>query len=188
MRPDLLSHEDSALILVDVQERLVPVIHGSAALLARLELLLAAAARLGIPVIATEQYPQGLGATVAVLRAAMPGGSTPVAKVEFSCAPVPEFAARLAATGRRQVVIAGIEAHVCVAQTALDLVRDRPGEVWVVADAVGSRRPDDARIALDRMRGAGIGITTAEAVVFEWLRRAGTPEFKELSARIKAVA
>lgn len=188
MHDGLLSRDASVLVVVDVQERLAPVIHGREGLLARVELLVAAAGLLGVPVLVSEQYPQGLGRTVEAVRRALPAGTIPVEKTEFSCAPVPEFAARLAALGRTQVVLAGMETHVCVAQTALDLRSRDGGSVWVAADATGSRRPEDARIALERLRAAGVGITTAEAVVFEWLRRAGTPEFKAMQARLKALA
>lgn len=186
MTADLLDRARSVLVVVDVQEKLMPHIHAAAPLQARLELLLDAAVRLGVPVIVTEQYPQGLGPTVPAIRAALPAGD-PVVKTDFSCAPVPAFRERLAAVGRSQVVLAGIEAHVCVAQTALELAGGGAA-VWVVADAVGSRRPLDRDTAIERFRAAGVGVVTAESVVFEWLRRAGTPEFKALSPRIRDLA
>jgi nicotinamidase-related amidase len=164
----------------------VPVIHEHARMLARLDLLIHAARTLGVPVLVTEQYPQGLGPTVAAVRDALPVHE-PVVKTDFSCAGVPEFDSRLAALGRDQIVIAGIEAHVCVAQSALGLAA-RGGAVFVAADAVSSRRAFDAETALRRLDRAGVGVTTAEAVVFEWLRRAGTSEFKAVQQKIKAAA
>ncbi len=186
MPTDLLSRETSALLIVDVQERLMPVIHDGAAVLERIGFLADVARLLGVPVLVSEQYPQGLGPTVETLRARVPAWD-PVVKVEFSCAPNPVFAARWAALRRPQLVVAGIEAHVCVAQTALELAASGT-RVFLAADATGSRRPLDAAVALDRMRAGGITVTTAEAVAFEWLRRAGTGDFKAVSALVKGTA
>ncbi len=185
--PGLLDRARSVLVVVDVQEKLLPAIPDRDRLLGRVALLLDAARALGVPVIATEQYPRGLGATVAVVRDALPAGTTPLEKTMFSCAAAPGFRERLAATGRDQVVLAGIEAHVCVAQTALELAADVVRTVFVAADGVASRRADDARVALDRLRGAGITLLPAESVVFEWLRDAARPEFKALQPALKAL-
>jgi len=186
MPSKLVSREASALVIVDVQERLMPAIHDGAAVLARIGLLADTARQLGIPVLVTEQYPKGLGLTVETVRAAL-ATYDPVVKVEFSCVPVPAFAARWGGLGRSQVVLAGVEAHVCMAQSALDLVAVGV-QVFLPADATSSRRPLDRDIALERMRSGGVTVTTAEAVVFEWLRRAGTDEFKAVSQRLKAMA
>jgi len=186
MKADLISRDASVLVIVDVQERLLPAIHDGPAALARMLLLLETAARLGVPVIMTEQYPKGLGPTVAAVRALVPAFA-PVEKLEFSCAPVPRFAERLRALNRPQVIVAGIETHVCVGQTALDLAA-AGSRVFVPADATGSRRVLDRDAALNRMRDAGVIVTTAEAVVFEWLHRAGTEEFKAVAGFLKAVA
>lgn len=185
MRADLISRDASVLVIVDVQERLLPAIHEGAAALARMLLLLQTAALLKVPVIVTEQYPKGLGPTVAAVRAAVPA-FTPVEKLEFSCAPVPRFAQMLRALNRPQVIVAGIETHVCVGQTALDLAA-AGSRVFVPADATGSRRALDRDAALDRMRDGGVTVTTAEAVAFEWLRCAGTEEFKAVSGFLKQV-
>jgi nicotinamidase-related amidase len=181
----LLSREASVLLLIDLQEKLLPAISGWADLVPRAALILEAAKVLGIPVVVTEQYPQGLGPTVEAIRRELPPGTVPLAKTTFSCVSEPGIAATLAATKRSQVVIAGIETHVCVAQTALELAAGG-WAVSVAADATGSRRAGDRDAALERMRRAGIVITTAEAVTFEWLRRAGTPEFKAIQRRLKA--
>ncbi len=186
MRTELLDRARSVLVVVDVQERLMPAIHEAPRLLRRIELLAKAARALGVPAILTEQYPQGLGPTVAAVKAALPDGVEPVVKIDFSCAGVPAFAARLAAAGREQLVLAGVEAHVCVAQTALEFVATGK-RVFLVADATGSRRPEDRAVALRRIERAGVTVTTAEAVVFEWLRRAGTAEFKALQPLLKAI-
>jgi nicotinamidase-related amidase len=185
MPTTLMSREASVLVIVDVQERLMPAIHDGAAMLARLGLLADTARRLGIPVLVTEQYPKGLGVTVDTVRASLVVYD-PVVKVEFSCVPVPAFAARWAALGRSQAVLAGVETHVCMAQSALDLAAAGV-QVFLPADATSSRRPLDRDIAIERMRAGGVTVTTAEAVVFEWLRRAGTDEFKDVSQALKAL-
>jgi nicotinamidase-related amidase len=128
--------------------------------------------------MATEQYPQGIGATHSDVAALLPAGSI-VEKLHFSC-----VAARclvsLPAYSKRQIVVCGIESHVCVLQTVLDL-RQHGKEVYVVEEAVGSRRASDKALALERMRGAGAVIVSREMVAFEWLHEAGTPLFREVS-------
>lgn len=186
MKAELLSRDDSVLVVVDVQEKLVPAVPAASRVIERVRLLLEAARLLHVPVIATEQYPKGLGLTVEPVRAALPAGTVPLEKTEFSCVPVPAFASRIMTLGRDQIVVAGLEAHVCVGQTALDLA-GMGKRVFVPADAVASRREEDAAVALRRLERAGVVITTAEAVVFEWLRRAGTAEFKALSAVIRSI-
>ncbi len=184
----LLKRERSCLLVIDVQERLMAAMNEGARLIANTALLVKAARRLGVPVLISEQYPKGLGPTLPELSA-MAGstsavGEPVITKMEFSCTEAPGYLDRLKATGRDQAVLTGIEAHVCVLQTALGL-RTLGYPVFVVADAVASRRPDSVALALDRMREAGCSIVTTEMVVFEWLGRAGTPEFKELSALVK---
>lgn len=186
MNPMLLDRARSVLVIVDVQERLLPAIADRDRLLGRIVLLLEAAKALDIPVVATEQYPQGLGATAEVVRRALPAGVTPVGKTTFSCAATPGFRDRLPA-GRHQVVLAGVEAHVCVLQTALELAMDAARSVFVVGDAVASRRAGDAESACDRMRAAGITLLPAESAVFEWLRDSATPAFKTLQPALKGL-
>ena len=142
-----------------------------------------AAARLGVPILASEQYPKGLGPTAAELKPLVPEGCT-LEKIEFSCAANEPHVNRLRRLQRRQAVIAGIEAHVCVLQTALGL-KSAGYDCFVVADAVGSRAPANLAAALARLRDSGIPVVTTEMVLFEWLGCAGTPEFKELSALIR---
>jgi nicotinamidase-related amidase len=185
MKSELLDRNRSALVLIDVQERLFPHVHEHDRMLARVDLLLTAAGLLGIPVLLTEQYPRGLGGTIEEIRKAIPK-LQPLEKMDFSCARAEGFPERLASFQKDQIILAGIETHICVAQTALDL-SSRSERVFVVADATASRRPLDARIALQRLDRSGIVIVTAEAVVFEWLRRAGTEEFKVLQPKLKAL-
>lgn len=174
----LIDRDHSALLVVDVQERLLPHIHDWQRLLANVVWLVQVAQSMDVPVMASEQYPKGIGPTHADVRALLPAGSI-AEKLHFSCA-----AARclpgLAGAERRQVVICGIESHVCVLQTALEL-RWQGREVFVVADAVASRDPASREFALARMRAHGVELVTREMVAFEWLRQAGTAEFREIS-------
>lgn len=152
-------------------------------IIARAETLLKAAVVLGIPVAVTEQYPKGLGRTDSRLAPALEHASF-FEKTSFSALGDDEFSGFLEKTGPRHVGLLGIETHVCVAQTALDL-KVRGYEVSVAADAVSSRRAIDKNLALHRMTDAGVIVTTAEALIFEWLERAGTPEFKEILQIVK---
>jgi nicotinamidase-related amidase len=174
----------AAVLIVDVQERLAPAMPPEA--LARLmkyaKALIGAAKELGMPALATEQYPKGLGATVAELREALPG--PPIQKMHFSCGADPAFAAELERTQRRQVVIAGMETHVCVFQTTRDLVA-MGYEVHVCADAVSSRTEEHRRVGLELCRDAGAVITTAETAIFDLLHLAGTPLFKKVAPLVK---
>ncbi len=183
MRSELLDRARSALVLIDIQERLFPRVYEHRRVLSRIDLLIFAARLLHVPILLTEQYPKGLGKTIHEIQQALPE-TQPLEKMDFSCVPAPGFRERLSSLQRDQIVLAGIETHVCVAQTALDL--SSQGErVFVVADATASRRPLDAQTALQRLDRNGLTIITAESVVFEWLRRAGTEEFKVLQPKLK---
>jgi len=179
----LMRSERSSLLIVDVQERLAPVMSDPRRVIHNCTLLLRAAARLGVPVVVSEQYPKGIGPTVFDLREWMPAEGA-LSKMHFSAAEEPTILNRLEATGRPQVVVAGIEAHICVLQSAIGL-RDKGFEVFVVADACASRREDSERLAFDRLRDAGIAVVSLEMVLFEWLHVAGTAEFKELVVLVK---
>jgi len=179
----LMKAEESCLLVVDVQERLAPAVAESQRVIDRCGVLMRAAARLAIPVMISEQYPKGIGPTVAALRALAPAEAV-VEKMHFSCMADAGLRRRIGDLGRRQVVVGGTEAHVCVLQTVLDL-RAAGYEVFVAADACSSRDPANAAAAFARMRRNGVETVTTEMVVFEWLHRAGTPEFKELMPLIK---
>ncbi len=174
----LIDAPRSLLLVVDVQEKLLPAIHDHKRVVDNVVWLTRVAQKIGIPVAATEQYPKGLGRTAAALRALLPENAI-AAKNHFSCVAAQCLAA-LPGADRPQVVLAGVEAHVCVLQTALELVEEGK-EVYVVADCVGSRREADCELALARMRQEGVRIVAREMVVFEWLGEAGTPLFKEVS-------
>jgi nicotinamidase-related amidase len=174
----LMNARDSALLVVDVQERLLPVIHDWQRVLENVAWLVKVAQKLGVPVMASEQYPKGIGATHPEIAALLPRDAV-VEKLHFSCVAA-NCLSPLPASDKRQIVVCGIESHVCVQQTALDLRRSGK-EVFIVEEAVGSRRLSDKTLALARMRSHGIDIVSREMVAFEWLHEAGTPVFKEIS-------
>ncbi len=180
---ELLSRHNSRLVVVDVQGKLVGRIHRSGQVVAVCRRLIQGAQILGVPVFATEQYPQGLGETVPELAELLPQR---LSKVRFSSAEALGWGtAAEQGDDRYQVVVCGIEAHVCILQTVLDLIA-RGFQVSVPADGVGSRHEMDWKFALDRMATAGATIVTSESVLFEWCEVAGTPEFKQISQLIKA--
>ena len=182
MPPARLSAADSALLVIDVQEKLLPFIPQTPELLLNLTFLLDAARLLDVPVLATEQYPKGLGPTNPAIAERLPANLP--AKVAFSCAAVPEVTAGLNQRNRTVVLLAGIETHVCVLQTALDLL-ERGRTVFVAADAVAGRFARDHELALRRMERAGAVLTTVETAAFEWLGSAGAPQFKAVSALVQ---
>lgn len=180
----LLTRDASLLVLIDPQARLMPAIQHGDALATRLAHLIDAARLLGVPVMATEHCPQAIGPLLACIRDRLRPDEI-VEKRHFSAWSEPAFRAALGATSRRQIVIAGVEAHVCVAQTALALA-EADHQVFCITDAVGSRREQDRQTALTRFAQAGIGPVTMEAVLFEWLESADHPAFKPVLEIIKA--
>jgi isochorismate hydrolase len=182
-----MNRAHSQLLLIDMQVKLLPAIHASDSVLAGCTKLAHYAQRLDVPVTISEQYPRGLGGTVTSLREPAGAEATVLEKVEFSCQSNPTLNSHIwqhRAAGRHHIIVGGIEAHVCVLQTVLELVAEG-ADVFVVADAVGSRAPSSRDLALARMAQAGAKIVDTEMVMFEWLERAGTPEFKELQATLK---
>ena len=175
--PELMSRGDTALLVIDVQERLIPAIADAGRVVWNVRRLIDAAKIFGLPVAGTEQYPKGLGATTAELAERL--GPLP-SKLTFSAGGCPGVFEHLRSLGLHKILVCGIEAHVCVAQTAFDLLADG-WRVYVAVDAVGSRFEIDYRTALARMDSAGATLTTVEAAMFEWCEAAGTPEFKEIS-------
>jgi nicotinamidase-related amidase len=176
----LLTTEGAVLLLVDLQERLMPVIDDHEAVVARAVRLAEAARLLDVPVCATEQNPAGLGPTVPPL-AAYP--QKVVSKTAFSAVGDPDLSALLTA-GAGEIVVAGCEAHVCVLQTVLGLL-GTGHRVVLVADATGSRDPADRAAAIDRARQHGAEIVTSEMVLFEWLRDSQHPRFREVQKLLK---
>jgi nicotinamidase-related amidase len=178
MPTPLMRAETSALLVIDLQERLLPHIHDWQRVLGHVDWLVQVAQRLVVPVAATEQYPKGIGHTHADVAARLPAAATGE-KIHFSCV-AGNCLAGLPGMERPQVVVCGTEAHVCVLQTVLDLAAAGK-QVFVVAEAVGSRDPAHKALALERMRAHGVQIVCREMVAFEWLGQAGTEQFRDIS-------
>lgn len=174
----LMQAEKSVLLVVDVQEKLYQAVHESEQFVTHCDWLMQVARALNVPIQLTEQYPQGLGSTIARLRTQVDAAQIGQ-KVHFSCV-AGDCLTSLPASERPQVVVCGIEAHVCVLQTVLDL-HAQGKAVFVVEEAISSRRESDKNCALARMRAAGITLVSREMVLFEWAHQAGTPLFKQLS-------
>jgi nicotinamidase-related amidase len=179
----LLRREQSLLLVVDIQEKLAPAISNADGVVANVAKLIRAAQQLHVPILASEQYPKGLGRTLPVLRNLLAADAL-FDKTHFSCLAEPGVADRLQQYQRRQIIVCGIEAHVCVLQTAMDIESAGLDSI-VVADAVSSRRGENCALGVARMRAAGVEIVTTEMVLFEWIAQAGTPEFKTLLPLIK---
>jgi nicotinamidase-related amidase len=182
-----LSPKDTLLVVIDVQERLASAMPPEpfARLVSNTGILLEAARVLGVPVMASEQYPKGLGATVAPIASKLAElGVTPIEKLHFDACGEPRFALALSALAPRSVVVVGMEAHVCVFQTARELVQ-RGYATFVVADAVTSRRDENREIGLSLCERAGAIITSTETVAFDLLERAGSDAFKAISKLVR---
>ncbi|HMC10917.1 MAG TPA: hydrolase [Pirellulaceae bacterium] len=179
--PELMNRDDAALLVVDMQAKLLPFIPGHAKLIWNIRRLIDGAKILGVPVAATEQYPQGLGPTTPEIARLL---DTIPAKQAFSCGECGEIFTGWRDRGIWKILVCGIETHVCVGQTVHDLLGEG-FRVYVAADAVGARGPIDHDIALRRMDSSGATLTTAEAALFEWCGRAGSPEFKQISQLVR---
>jgi nicotinamidase-related amidase len=180
----LISSIHSSLLLIDIQERLLPAMADADQVVARSKILLAAAMELSLPVTVSEQYPKGLGHTVASLAS---NDAMVMEKLSFSCwrdEALKQHFIKLHESGRPQVIVAGIEAHVCVLQTCIDMA-NAGFAVFAVADAMSSRKPESATLAFERMQNAGVQVVNSEMVVFELLEKAGSAQFKSLSGLIK---
>jgi nicotinamidase-related amidase len=184
---DRLVPASSLLLVVDVQERLAAAMPRDSLerIVKNTNLLLDAAAILQVPVVASEQYAKGLGPTLApVLERLSKVGATPIDKLSFDSSAEPRVAREIARRGPRAIIVAGMEAHVCVFQTARELAR-RGHIVHVVADAVASRTEENRQAGLALTSSAGATLTVAEAVVFDWLERAGTEAFRAVSKLVR---
>ncbi len=179
--PELMSRADTALLVVDVQEKLISLIDQHERIVWNIRRLLDGAKVLGVRAVATEQYPRGLGPTTKELADRL--GDVPE-KLTFSCGGCPQVFEELRDAGIFKILVVGIEAHVCVQQTVLDLLADG-FRVYLAVDAIGARYEVDNETALRRMDSAGATLTTTEAALFEWCDAAGTPEFKQISAIVR---
>jgi nicotinamidase-related amidase len=175
--------EDTAAVVIDIQERLLPHIHNGDQIMANCIRLIEGLKVLAVPLMITQQYTKGLGLTVKPVSELMPDVAR-IEKISFSCCDEPLFMEELIKTDKNKIVICGIEAHVCVLQTCLDLLAQGMLPV-VVEDCVSSRRPDDKRIAIERLRQEGAVITSYESILFELTRQAGTHIFKSISGIVK---
>ena len=172
-----LTPQNSALVVIDVQEKLMNLMARRAEVLAATQKLIGAARVLKLPTLVTAQYIKGLGPVCAEIVEATPG-ITPMEKLAFSCCGSEEFMRAIKELRRQRIILCGIESHVCVQQTAIDLMKDY--FVYVCADAICSRQWHDHKVAVERMRDCGAVITTVESAVFELLREAGTEQFKQV--------
>jgi nicotinamidase-related amidase len=179
--PELMSRNDTALAVIDVQQKLISLVQEHERIVWNIRRLIDGAKLLGLPLLATEQYPHGLGGTVPELAQRL---SQIPDKVAFSSCGCDAFCQQLVAADTPKVLLVGIEAHVCVQQTALDLIANGY-RVYVAADAIGSRCSTDYETALRRMELAGVTLTTTEAALFEWCRESSAPEFKQVSALVR---
>ena len=181
--PSPLTTDNTVLVVIDFQERLFPVMHDKEKLLRNVVKLIKGVKVLEIPVVLTEQYPKGLGPTIPEIKELLPD-IKPIEKVCFNCCDEESFCKSLESLKRRQVLIAGIEAHICVYQTAITL--SRAGyEVQVVGDCVSSREPENKLVSLFKMGAAGISPTTTEMALFELLKVAKGDKFKQISNIVK---
>jgi len=183
---DFLKKEDATLVVVDMQEKLMSAMPETESGIAvkNVKILLEAAKILDIPVQVTEQYPKGLGPTIGDIKESVGEGFSPIEKLAFSCARSPEFIEAFKDLGRSSVLLCGVETHVCVLQTAIDLVNDGY-RVYVPADAVVSRKELDWEKGIGLMDKAGAFVGTTEAFLFQLLERAGTDEFKQISKLVR---
>lgn len=181
-----LHRETAVLAIIDVQERLMPVIDAREQVEANIDRLVRGCHILGVPALITEQYVKGLGTTVPLVRRALEesGGYAPIEKSCFSSFGCGAFVERLEASARHQVILCGVEAHVCVYQTAIDLL-DAGYEVVVAADAVSSRSPHNKEIAIRRLTSEGAKLGSTEMVLFEMLVASGGDEFRAIARLVK---
>jgi nicotinamidase-related amidase len=182
--PALLDPADTVLLVIDLQEGYRAALHGWDGVVSACVLLVRGAALLGVPVIVTEQYPRGLGRTAAEVAAHLPANLEIVEKLSISCCGAPTFSERLAASGRRQLLVAGIETHACVNQTVHDLLAGGY-QVQVARDATSSRRPGDVGPAWDKMLAAGMLPTASEQALLELVRSAEGPDFRPLQRLLR---
>jgi nicotinamidase-related amidase len=175
----LINSDRSCLLVVDVQQKLLSAVHQAEQLIDNCRWMIEVAQLMNVPVFASEQYPAGLGHTAEDLRKLI-ADERIMGKLFFSCADAPECQAIFDQQMADQVVIVGMEAHVCVLQTALRLA-EQGKQVFVVADAISSRSTQDIELAVARMRSAGVHIVSREMVGFEWLRSSGAEQFKAFS-------
>jgi nicotinamidase-related amidase len=182
--PHLLRPEQTHLVVIDMQEPFLKSVVGSEHVQQRVCALIRGATVLRLPIISTMQNQEKLGDVVPQVKQLLPPLLPPFDKMTFSCLANPAFASELHRSGRKQILLCGIEAHICVCQTALELI-SAGYQVHVAADAVSSRTEEDRRIGLEKMRQSGVLVSSVEAALFEMLGEAGTPDFREILKIVK---
>lgn len=180
----MLDRNDTLLVIIDAQERMMPAVDGHEELTAQISRLVAGCRHLDVPMLVTEQYSKGLGPTVAPIQQALGEWYRPLEKMAFSACKEVNFMTQLETAGRQEIILCGVESHICVYQTAMDL-RELGYSIHVVADAVGSRTDRNYKLALKKMMRHGIETTTVEMFLFELMERADSPEFKAIQALVK---
>jgi nicotinamidase-related amidase len=178
-----ISRQHTAGLVIDIQERLFPVMWEKEKLLKNCQMLVQGLHALNIPQVVTQQYTRGLGDTIEGIRTLLPEFES-VEKREFSCCDAPVVMDKLRESGAKYIIICGIEAHVCVLQTAIDL-KEAGFSPVVVMDSVSSRQPESRELAKERFRHEGIIMTSAESILFELTRSSAAPEFKTISGLVK---
>lgn len=178
-----ITKENTIAVLIDVQERLFPHIYDSQQLALNTVRLIDGLNILQVPIIVTEQYTKGLGRTIAMLEESL-DKYEPIEKITFSCCGEPNFLSALANSGKKNVLVFGIEAHVCVLQTTIDLLANN-FKVIVIEDCISSRKPNDKTIAVERFKSEGAMLSTYESILFELCQTAGTETFKAISKLVK---
>jgi nicotinamidase-related amidase len=181
--PAVLSKENTALIVVDVQEKLLPYVSDKEEVVKNLRMLIKFADIMDIPVVLTEHYPKGLGRTVPEIKEVL-NSYEPIEKVIFSCFGSEEFKSKLSELGLKTLILAGIESHICVEQTALDALF-AGYEVHIISDAISSRTPRNLNIGIEKARQFGAVISSTEMAMYEIMERADTQEFKEVLKLVK---
>lgn len=176
--------ENSLLVIVDVQQKLMNAMNNAESCLAKVRLLGSALNLMEVPVVVTEQYPKGLGPTVDSIREILPENTPYIAKSSFSCCGSDEFNQQILEADRKNIIICGVESHVCVLQTAIDL-KNKGHNVILAADAATSRNENDKMTALAFMRHAGISVLSTESIIFALLKDSKHPAFKAVSALLK---
>ena len=184
LHPNLLNAENSLLVVVDMQEPFLRNLHERARVLENVPILMKGCRELRLPFVVTTQYAEKMGDLHPEIRALMPAMSAPHNKLGFSCCTSAAFVSEVQRSGRKQILLCGVESHICVSQTAHDLI-GLGFQVHVVADAVSSRTEANWRIGIDKMRQGGVLLTSVEAALYELLQQAGTPEFRQILSLIK---
>lgn len=178
-----LERNQTVLVVIDVQSKLLPVIYDYPALVENIKKVIQGAQILGIPVVLTEQYPEGLGLTVDEIRETL-SEYNPIEKMSFSCCGEENFIEKIKQLNRNKILVCGIEAHVCIYQTCMDLLSEGY-EVHLLVDAISSRKKENRDLTVEKLHGAGVQITSVEMALFEILKEASVNEFRKISKIIK---